>query len=123
MNFFLTNTTRATYRVPFKKIKDDILGEKYELSLALVGEKKARNVNIQSRKKDYAPNVLSFPFSAQSGEIYLTPSVSKREARDFGHKEREHLVFLYIHGLLHLKGFDHGSKMESLEEKFLKKYR
>ncbi len=122
MSFLLTNTTRSSYRVPFETIKNDILGEKYQLSLALIGEKRARAINRQSRQKEYAPNVLSFPLTKNSGEVYLTPAVAKREAKKFDHAEREHLVFLYIHGLLHLQGYDHGPKMESLEQKFLKKY-
>lgn len=123
MSLILTNTTRSTYRVPFESIKDAVLGKDYHLSLSLVGEKRARSVNRQSRKKDYVPNVLSFPLSKNTGEIYLTPSVASREARAFSHKEREHLIFLYIHGLLHLKGYDHGRRMEELEKRFLEKYR
>lgn len=123
MSFILTNTTRSKYRVPFESIKDDVLGKDYQLSLSLVGEKLARTVNRQSRKKDYVPNVLSFPLHRKAGEIYLTPAVSKREARSFEHTEREHLTFLYIHGLLHLKGYDHGRKMEKLEDYYLQKYR
>lgn len=122
MSFSLTNTTRSSYRIPFETIKNDILGDKYQLSLALIGEKRARAINRQSRQKEYAPNVLSFPLNKTSGEIYMTPKVAKREAKSFDHSEREHLVFLYIHGLLHLQGYDHGPKMESLEQKFLKKY-
>ncbi len=123
MSLALTNTTSSRPNIPFLKIKNDILGEKYELSLALVGEKRAREVNRRSRQKTYAPNVLSFPFGPLSGEIYLTPAVAKKEAARFGHAFTRHLTFLYIHGLLHLKGFDHGPKMEGLEEKYLKKYR
>ena len=123
MSFLQTNTTRSAYKVPFEKIKNDILGKHYQLSLALVGEKRARAINQESRKRNYVPNVLSFPLGQNAGEIYLTPKVAKREAKSFDHTEREHLVFLYIHGLLHLKGFDHGSRMEALEQKFLKKYR
>lgn len=123
MPFLLTNTTRSSYRIPFEAIKNDVLGAKYQLSLALIGEKRAQAINRQSRQKEYAPNVLSFPLDKNSGEIYLTPMVAKKEAKSFEHSEREHLVFLYIHGLLHLKGYDHGPKMESLEQKFLKKYR
>ncbi len=122
MSLILTNTTASRPNIPFLKIKDDVLGPDYQLSLALVGEKRARTINRRSRQKEYAPNVLSFPFDSRSGEIYLTPIVAKREAPNFDHTFRKHLTFLYIHGLLHLKGFDHGARMESLERKYLKKY-
>ncbi len=122
MSVILTNTTRSNYRVPFETIKNEVLGTHYQLSVTLVGEKRARAINRQGRQKEYAPNVLSFPLTKAAGEIYLSPAVAKREAKKFDHTEREHLVFLYIHGLLHLKGLDHGAKMESLEQKFLEKY-
>lgn len=122
MSLQLTNTTKDRTPIKFKAIKDDVLGSSYQLSLNLVGEKRARAVNQKSRNKTYVPNVLSFPLGKNTGEIYLTPMVAKREAKSFGHSFKKHLTFLYIHGLLHLKGLDHGAKMESLEEKYLKKY-
>ena len=122
MSLYLTNTTRSKTNVPYLDIKNEILGRGYKLSLALVGEKRARAVNKRSRQKEYAPNVLSFPLGKSEGEIYLTPSVAKREAPRFDHTFKRHLTFLYIHGLLHLKGFDHGPKMERLEQKYLAKY-
>lgn len=122
MSLHLSNTTKSRPSIPFAKIKDDILGQGYQLALNLVGEKRARAVNLRSRQKTYAPNVLSFPLGPSAGEIYLTPQVAKREAASFGHSYKRHLTFLYIHGLLHLKGFDHGRKMEQLEERYLAKY-
>lgn len=122
MSLHLTNTTKSRPSIPFALIKDDILGPGYNLSLNLVGEKRAREVNRVSRQKTYAPNVLSFPLDRKTGEIYLTPQVAKKEASRFGHGFKRHLTFLYIHGLLHLKGFDHGRKMEELEARYLAKY-
>lgn len=123
MSFTLTNTTKARSAIPFQRIKDDILGERYHLSLSLIGERRARRINRQSRGKQYAPNVLSFPLEKNAGEIYLTPEVAKKEAKSFDHAEREHLIFLFIHGLLHLQGYDHGPAMERLEKKYLARWR
>lgn len=123
MSVTLANTTKYNPRVPFLAIKNDVLGEKYQLSINLVGEKRARSINQSSRGKSYAPNVLSFPLTKSAGEIYITPLVSKREAKKYEHNEREHFIFLFIHGLLHLQGYDHGPKMDRLEELYLKKYR
>lgn len=122
MSITLTNTTRSRHNLPFLEIKDDILGKHYQLSVALVGETRARAINKQSRNKSYAPNVLSFPLTRNVGEVYLCPTVAEKEAASFGHSKRKHLIFLYIHGLLHLKGLDHGRKMEALEEAYLKEY-
>lgn len=123
MSITITNTTKQRTAIPFLEIKNDVLGKGYQLSLAIVGEKRARRINQESRSKDYTPNVLSFPLTKDAGEIYLTPAVAKREAKSFGHTAKEHLTFLYIHGLLHLKGLDHGNTMDRLEEKYLQKYR
>lgn len=109
-------------RLPYEKIKNDILGDAYELSLNFVGETRARRINQASRGKSYVPNVLSFPLSKTGGEIYLTPAVAKREAKAWEHSYSEHVLFLFIHGLLHLKGLDHGKKMEGLEDRYFKKY-
>jgi len=122
MKLNVHNTTRTRLKVPFLEIKNDILGSGYELSVALVGEKRAREINLKSRNKSYAPNVLSFPLGKNAGELYLCPVVSNKEASNFGHTKSQHLTFLYIHGLLHLKGMDHGKKMEDQEMFYLKKY-
>lgn len=110
----------------FEKLKNDILGKDYDLSLAYVDEKKSREINKKYRKKDKPTNVLSFSLSKQSGEIIICPAVVKREAKDktknFGKKYQELLVFLVIHGMLHLKGLEHSSRMERAEKFYCKKY-
>lgn len=123
MSFTLGSTVKSYPRLPYENIKNDILGKNYDLSLVFVGEARSARLNQEHRDKNYTPNVLSFPLSKTDGEIYITPSVAKREAKDYGHTYSTHIAFLFIHGLLHLKGLDHGPKMESLEEKFLKKFK
>lgn len=122
MSITLRRTARSYPRLPYEKIKNDILGDSYELSLVFVGEKRGAHINKKTRGKTYSPNVLSFPFSRTSGEIFITPVVAKREARGFGHSYSKHVLYLFIHGLLHLRGLDHGAKMDGLEERYLKKY-
>lgn len=109
--------------VPFQKIKDDILGKKYNLSLSFVSESEGRRINEETRGGSYIPNVLSFPLSDDTGEVYITTKQARREASQWQHGYEEHVIFLFIHGLLHLQGYDHGKEMELLEEKYLKKYR
>ncbi len=103
----------------FEKIKGDILGKDYDLSLALVNEKKSREINKKYRKKDKATNVLSFAFSKNSGELILCPALIRKEAKNLGQTYEEWLGELVIHGMLHLKGFKHGKKMESAERRYL----
>lgn len=119
MSFSISKTVKTYPRLPYQKIKDEVLGKKYQLSLVFVGENRAREINQITRSKTYAPNVLSFPLSKDSGEIFISPSVAKREVKKYAHGYNRHVCYLFIHGLLHLKGLDHGKKMESLEEKYL----
>src|SRR3989338_326352 len=95
----------------FGRIKNDILGKKYSLSIACVGPKKSRELNKKYRKQDRATNVLSFALHKDTGELVLCPQVIRKEAPDFGKTYDEFLGFLVIHGCLHLKGLNHGEKM------------
>ncbi|OGI57557.1 rRNA maturation RNase YbeY [Candidatus Nomurabacteria bacterium RIFCSPHIGHO2_02_FULL_37_13] len=106
----------------FSKLKNDILGKQYSLSIAYVSERKSREINKTYRKKDKATNVLSFSLRKNEGELILCPSVIKRETKKFGRNFRELSVFLVIHGMLHLKGMKHGSRMEREEKKILVPY-
>ncbi len=117
------NGTRGPLpRVPFCVIAKDILGPHFAVSVALLGDRRSRALNQEFRKKSYVPNVLSFQTGKTTGEIILNPSKARREATQYGHTEREHLMFLFIHACLHLKGHDHSDHMDALEQKFLRKY-
>ncbi len=106
--------------LPFVELKNKILGEKYELSIAIVTPKESHKLNKQYRGKDNPTNVLSFPYDKKSGELVLDITTSKKDAPNFEIETKKFLIFLVIHGMLHLKGFDHGSTMEKAEQKFLK---
>ena len=106
----------------FEKIKKDILGKDYDLSIAFVSPKKSQKINNTYRKINKPTNILSFALSENSGEIILCPVVIKKEAKNFGKTFDQFLGFLVIHGMLHLKGFEHSSTMERLEEEYDQKY-
>jgi len=109
-------------RLPFVRMKDAILGKKYELSIACVPSAISRKLNRTYRKKDKPTNILSFPLSKNGGELVLDVALIKHEAPAFGLSYRKFAGLLLIHGMLHLKGMQHGSTMESKERKFLKKF-
>ncbi len=122
-NFQIMNMTKDTLpRVSFAEIKNAILGKKYELSLVFCGNRKSKELNKIYRNKDYTPNVLSFPLDKKSGEIFINPHVAKKEAVKFDKNYKDFVGYLFIHGLLHLKGMEHGSTMDKAEEKFQKKF-
>ncbi len=114
----LAVNNRTKYPIPqavFKKAATLVLGEKYELSLVVCGDALSRSLNKKHRGKDKVANILSFPLSRQSGEIFLNPVAAAREAANFGRSTREHTIALFIHGLLHLKNLDHGNLMDKKE--------
>jgi len=109
-------------RVPYKDIARHVLGERYAVSLVVCGDALARRINRAYRKKDYAPNVLSFPLGEYEGEIFLNVRKAEREAQAAGISARERIAHLLVHGCLHLHGMKHGEKMEAEEQKILKRF-
>ncbi len=108
--------------LPFADIKNEVLGKDYDLSVVFVTEKESHKINLQTRAKDKPTNILSFPLEKSSGEIIICPPYAKKEAPQFDRIYSNYLAFLFIHGLVHLKGFDHGSRMETEEKKIREKF-
>ena len=99
--------------VPFQKIKDTVLGKKYELSLAFITPAAMRQVmKYKKRPVKKTSNVLSFELSKTSGEILICPAAAKPYS----------VSYLFIHGLLHLKGLKHSDTMEDIEHRLLKQF-
>jgi probable rRNA maturation factor len=109
-------------RIPFEEMAQYVLGTRYELSLVICGDDLAQRMNATYRKKTYKPNVLSFPLEKDAGEIFLNVRCAAREAKKYGVSLRDRIALLYVHGLWHLKGFDHSDKMEQLESATLKRF-
>ena len=103
------------------------------LSVALVSQKKAAELNKKYRKKDKVANVLSFPVGNDKilsgvegglGEIVLCPSQIKKEAKKYGMIFEQALAWMFVHGILHLLGYDHikaggAKRMEQKERMYL----
>ncbi len=106
-------------RLPFVSIKEKILGPKYDLSVSFLSKTEQRKINRTYRKKDKTTNVLSFSLSKNSGEITFDLAQVKKDAPLFEMTYSKFLKYLFIHGCLHLKGFEHSSTMEKEEKKFL----
>lgn len=123
-----TEITQASWwpkhptNVPYSKIKDHYLGDNYELSLVFCSKKKMRTLNRETRNKDYATNILSFPLSDTSGEMYICLPVCKKQYEEFDRSFDNFVAFLFVHGLVHLNGYDHGDTMDSEEEALRKAF-
>lgn len=108
--------------LPFVQMKNDILGAEYDLSLVFPTIENSKLLHQKWKKKSDPVNILSFPLDEDSGEIILTLSKARSEAPKYGRSYHNHLVFLFIHGCLHLKGMTHGGKMEKEERFFYEKF-
>ena len=104
-------------------------------SILLSGPKEIKNLNKKFRKKNKSTDVLSFPFYEKNQlnnkirkekEVYLGDiiiNLSQVKKKNNKAKFKEELNKLWIHGLLHLLGYDHKSnsqylQMQKLEKKF-----
>ncbi len=85
------------------------------VTLRVVGEREARQLNATYRKKPYATNVLSFPYGGGHGDVVLCHPVIAREARAQGKTLAAHYAHLVVHGLLHLGGYDHENEAQARE--------
>ncbi len=121
-SFSIDSTVKAYPAFPYETIKNDILGKRYDLSLQFVGPTRAQKLNATYRQKTYTPNVLSFPLAPDTGEIFICPQVAVKEAAKYNLSKSGYVAYLFIHGLLHLKGHDHSDEMDKAEQKYLRKY-
>ena len=108
-----------------------VLPEASEVTVRYVGAAEGRRLNREFRGKDYATNVLSFPYGASrgrvSGDLVICAPVVAREAREQGKRVEAHHAHLLVHGLLHLRGYDHerdedARRMERRERSILAKF-
>ena len=113
-----TNLLRKTVNTILKKEKE----EEKEISIAIVGAKKMKELNRIYRGKDYVTDVLSFFYNEKYflGEIVICPEKIKN-GEDF----TKEICRVIIHGTLHLLGYDHPNdsdekEMEEKEENYLK---
>jgi rRNA maturation RNase YbeY len=113
-----------------KKIKDQILGKRYELSFAFIDKKEIKELNKKYRGKNEPTDILSFPYSKNSGEILICKKIANKKFKEnrlllpsYLLLATDYLLFLVIHGCLHLKGFNHGDKMKTYERTYYSWYR
>jgi probable rRNA maturation factor len=111
----------------------------YALTIRMVDEKESCNLNSTYRNKDSATNILSFPVDLEDmilkeiiadtgvkplGDLAVCVPIVMREASEQNKALFDHWAHLVIHGVLHLRGFDHiepeqAASMEKLEKSLL----
>ena len=120
MSLSVINRTKAVWpRAPFfglwprARRHFPVLAKK-SVDLAFISPPESLRINSRYRGRRRATNVLSFKSedTCELGDILLCPAAAKTEARAAGVKLEDWLAYLFIHGLLHLLGFDHQTKKQ-----------
>ena len=95
----------------------EVLPRASEVTVRYVGAAEGRRLNREYRGKDYATNVLSFPYEASRARVYgdlvICAPVLAREAREQRKRPEAHHAHLLVHGLLHLRGYDHEREADA----------
>ena len=101
--------------------------ESCEVSVTLTDDENIHELNKKYRGVDRATDVLSFAFRESDepeifgadiellGEVIISLERAKVQAENFGHSFLREVIFLEVHGLLHLLGYDHITEDERLE--------
>ena len=92
--------------------------DEVEIGITFVDNEGIREINREYRNIDSATDVLSFPmYEAEEeladdemilfGDIVISLERAKEQSEDFGHSLEREVMYLLVHGLLHLSGYDH----------------
>jgi probable rRNA maturation factor len=103
-------------RAHFRKWVRASLDHDARVTLRIVGQNEARELNRAYRNKDYATNVLTFILNDRppfEGDLALCAPVVAREARAQKKSIAAHYAHLTVHGMLHLQGYDHENNQDA----------
>lgn len=106
-----------------KTLKTLKLKDKYVLSLIIVGPRTIKKINRDYRSIDKVTDVISFALLdsgdneeydgvIELGDIFINRDRVLSQAKEYGHSKKREFVFLFVHGLLHLLGYDHMNKAD-----------
>ena len=121
---FVINRTKVKIpKLPYERaLRAVFTRSPMEVSLVFVGDARMKGLNSKYRQKEKTTDVLAFALEAGLGEIFISSREAMRRAQEEGKTFSRKLLELVVHGMLHLKGYDHvlpreRSKMERLERK------
>ncbi|MCK9472436.1 rRNA maturation RNase YbeY [Sulfurimonas sp.] len=102
---------------------------KKEIELIITNAKEMQEINKTHRNIDKDTDVLSFPYEEMPmcplGSIVISSSYLLLSSKEFGHSVDDELALLFIHGMLHLLGYDHetdSGEMREREFKLIEKF-
>jgi probable rRNA maturation factor len=101
-----------------------------EIELIVTENDTIAALNQEYRSKDTPTDVLSFPMenavaNMPLGSIVISADFVQEKANELGHSEKDEFSLLFIHGLLHLLGYDHEKdhgEMRKKEKELIKKF-
>lgn len=98
----------------------DTLTEK-DIELIITDNTEIQEINAKFRGLDKPTDVLSFPYEPMPmsplGSIVVSADYVNSGAEMFSHRPKEEMALLFIHGLLHLLGFDHETDNGEMRQK------
>lgn len=108
----------------FGEMRKQIGDEKDAIELLLTNHREMQKFNFKFRKKNKPTDVLSFPSDRRPlmGSIIIDLETAENQARDFSHSFEQECLELFIHGVLHLYGFDHEIAPEADFMSFYESY-
>ena len=102
---------------------------KKDIELIITTDDEMRDINKEHRNIDKSTDVLSFPYEEMPmsplGSIVISSSHVEQKAKEFSHKNDDELALLFIHGLLHILGFDHeidNGEMRAKEKELIEQF-
>lgn len=113
---YACNKTGLPLRADFVRWARAALVGGGEITIRLVEAEEGQTLNKEYRGKDYATNVLSFPYDTEplvTGDLVICPSVVAREATGQNKPLAAHYAHLVVHGMLHLQGRDHENDIDA----------
>ena len=114
----LTSDIEKSIRICLlQELNDD----NYEISLSFVSEAEIRKLNRDYRDKDSVTDVLSFPldddFAIQTnllGDIIICCKRAIEQAKEYNHSIKREIVYLVVHSMFHLLGYDHIDESDKI---------
>ena len=79
----------------------------YYFTVTLVSDKRIKELNRRFRKVNRITDVISFRLDSRPlwGDIYISRGRSQKQAKEIGHAWKRELVYLVLHGVLHVIGY------------------
>ena len=101
-----------------------------DIELLIVKNDEIQKLNKEHRNIDKATDVLSFPMdfdfpNMPLGSIVVSTDFVEEKSKEYGHTFNEEFSLLFIHGILHLLGYDHevdNGEHRAKEEELIKKF-